>query len=321
MTTPLKEKANKIELHYFFADNSHAMNALVRNKCESYLLGIIKEISSILNARVQIETEAFNEGGLKERFVLVGKSEFLQSFTASIFNDVLPLEVDLQKTVNEEDKDETKQRIDKLRKELREYEKDSKSKLDMENVVSVFESNLKIIKRKSNFYKQISACPKVTKLSAQLLDAENKELKKAVTVSRKKFDAFMLEGDALKPEIDKDATIEIVSPVLKMGSYKWKGIYVQTGKTINFSMKDVEFKNDVISQSIPFKNGTRIDCSLEINRKMNEFGEEVITGYSVLEVISKQDDEVVTEIVKQKPAKKKKEREMQQLDLFASMFQ
>jgi hypothetical protein len=36
--------------------------------------------------------------------------------------------------------------------------------------------------------------------------------------------------------------IEIVSPVLKTGSYKWKGIYMQANKTISFAMRDEEFK-------------------------------------------------------------------------------
>ena len=108
MISPVKETVNKIELHYFFADTSHSMNALIRNKCEINLLGILKEISTVLNARLQIETEAYAEGGLKERFVLRSKSEFIRSFAAAVFHYVLSLEVDIEKTVSEENKEETK---------------------------------------------------------------------------------------------------------------------------------------------------------------------------------------------------------------------
>ena len=95
MSISVKEASGKIELHYFFADTSHSMNALIRNKCEVNLLGILKEISTVLGSRVQVETEAYKEGGLVERFVLRSKSEFMRSLTTAVFHYVLPLEVDI----------------------------------------------------------------------------------------------------------------------------------------------------------------------------------------------------------------------------------
>ncbi|MCW5907678.1 MAG: hypothetical protein KIS94_07465 [Chitinophagales bacterium] len=318
---PVKENVNKVELHYFFADESHSMNALIRNKCESYLLGIFKEISSVLNARLLTESEAFTEGGLREKFLLRGKHEHLCSFAASVFHYILPLEVDIEKVVSEENKQSAKQSIEQLRKELKEYEHDKNFKINMENAAALFAGNLKIIKLKSNFFRHLSNSEKVTKLSVQLLNADGTHSGKANVVNRKRFSTYMLVADTLKPETDEAAMIEIVSPVLKTGSYKWKGVYVQKGKTINFSMKDVAFKEEVINQSIPFKNGTRIECVLESTRKMNEFGEVVVTGYSVLTVSKKLDGESVTETPQGKVVRKKKEVEMQQLDLFGSLFQ
>ena len=311
-----KDPLHKIELHYYFSDESHSMHALIRNKCEGYLLGILKEISTVLNARLYIETEAFAEGGLRERFVLRGKSEFTRSFAATVFNFVLPLEVDIERTVNEEDKQQTKQSIEILRREIRDHGRDNDAKIDMDNVETLFRNNLKIIKLKSNFYRQLSGCEKVTKFSVQLVNAQNNYAGKAANIQRKQFDTYMLIADTLKPETDKAAVIEIISPVLKTGSYKWKGIYAHTGKIINFNMKDDDFKNEVISQGMAFKNGTLIECTLESTRKMSELGEVVVTGYSVLEVAKKQDGEVVVATPRPKPAKKKKEVEVQQLDLF-----
>ncbi len=316
MIPAVKEPINKIELHYFFSDESHSMNALIRNKCESYLLGILKEISIVLNARLKIETEAYAEGGLKERFVLLGKSELLRSFAATIFHYVLPLEVDIEKTVSEENKNDSKQRIDKMRRELRDHENDPKARVDMENVTTLFRNNLKIIKLKSNFYRQLNNCEKVTKLSVQMVNAQGDLTGKVNTINRKRFDSYMLIADTLKPETNEAAVIEIVSPVLKNGSYKWKGIYILTGKLISFSMKDDSFKDTIISQGLQFKNGTRIECVMESSRKMSEFGGVVVTGYSVLEVSKKLDDEVATEMPAIRTVKKKKEPVMQQLDLF-----
>jgi len=56
--------ANKIELHYFFRDSSHRMNAFTRNYCEKEILLIFKEVSQILNIEIELEAEALKEGGL-----------------------------------------------------------------------------------------------------------------------------------------------------------------------------------------------------------------------------------------------------------------
>ena len=320
MAISVKESVSKIELHYFFSDTSHSMNAMIRNKCEVNLLGILKEIASTLGARVQVETEAFAEGGLRERFVLHSKSEFIRSMVAALFHYVLALEVDIEKVVNEEDKDKTKRAIEKLRKELKEYEKDNDTEVDLDNAAAIFGSNLKILKLKSNFYRHINNCEKSTKFSVQQLKNDNSLSGKANIVARKKFDTYMLVADTLKPETDEAAVIEIISPVLKVGSYKWKGIYLSTGRIINFSMKDNDFKNEIINQGTLFKNGTRIECILDSTRKMSEFGEVTVTGYSVPRVTRKLDDAASVDIAHVKPAKKKKEPEIQQLDLFGAMF-
>lgn len=315
-----KDWALKIEMHYQFTDESHSMNAHIRNKCESYLLGILKEISTVINGRLLIESEALTPGGLREKFVLKGKSEWLKHVAASVFHYVLPLEVDIEKAVSEEDRMRMKNAIEKLRKELREAEREDGEAPDMENIEAVFKGNLKIIKLKSNFFRQITNAEKVSKLSVQLYTKDDQPLGKATTVQRKQFSTYMLVADTLKPETNETALIEIISPVLKTGNYKWKGIYLETGKIINFAMKDEAFKNEVINQSMPFKNGTRIECTLESTRKMSELGEILVTGYSVSTVHRKLDDEKVTEMPKSALPKKKKEPEMQQLDLFGSLF-
>lgn len=320
MSIAAKEGVTKIELHYYFADTSHSMNAMIRNKCEVNLLGILKEINSVLNARLQVETEAYTPGGLCERLVLRGKSDYLKSLMAAVFHYVLPLEVDIEKVVNEENKEDTKKRTDKLRREIKEWERDGETKVDMDNVELLFRNNLKIIKLKSNFYRQITNAEKVIKLAVQQLKADDSPAGKPNTIVRKKFDTYMLVADTLKPETDEAAVIEIISPVLKVGNYKWKGIYLSTGKTINFNMKDDDFKNEVINQGALFKNGTRIECTLESTRKMSEFGEVTVTGYTVTIVTKKHDDVSATEITHAKPVKKKKEPELQQLDLFGSLF-
>lgn len=320
MSISLKKDVSKIELHYFFSDTSHSITALIRNKCELNLLGIFKEITSILGARIQVEAEAHTPGGLIDYYLLRGKSDFSRSITAAIFHYVLPLEVDIEKAVNDEDKDEIRKRVDKLRKELKESEREDANLIDMNNVAVLFRNNLKIIKLKSNFFRQLNNSEKVTKLSVQQIMNDNNAVGKPNVINRKKFDTYMLVADTLKPETDQNAIIEIISPVLKVGNYKWKGIYKSIGRTVNFVMKDEDFKNEVINQGTLFKNGTRIECKLEITRKMSEFGEVTVTGYSVTTVSKKLDGDASADIVHARPVKKKKEAEQKQLDLFGTLF-
>lgn len=60
------EVANKFELHYYLNDESHQINAFLRNKCEAELLAIISEISAILDIEVELVATAVKEGGFRE---------------------------------------------------------------------------------------------------------------------------------------------------------------------------------------------------------------------------------------------------------------
>lgn len=57
--------AGKLQLHYYLDGGSHSMDALVRNKCEAEILALIQEASNEFGFQLAIESEAFQEGGLK----------------------------------------------------------------------------------------------------------------------------------------------------------------------------------------------------------------------------------------------------------------
>ena len=101
-------------------------------------------------------------------------------------------------------------------------------------------------------------------------------------VKREQFKTFILTENKDR-ELIENAEIEIISPVLKEGKYKWRGIY--NGNKIDFSMGDSGFKNDVITQKHNFINGTSIICDLEISRTFDEYGEEVKISYKVKKVL------------------------------------
>ena len=58
--------ANKFQMHYYFGDDSHTMDALVRNRCEAEVIAILTEIAKTLDESILIECEAHREGGLRD---------------------------------------------------------------------------------------------------------------------------------------------------------------------------------------------------------------------------------------------------------------
>jgi len=61
----VKDDLKKFSLHYFLDDNSHSMDARVRNQCEAHFLTLAYEAIEILGFDLQIEAEASSESGRK----------------------------------------------------------------------------------------------------------------------------------------------------------------------------------------------------------------------------------------------------------------
>lgn len=313
--------ANKLELHYYFdeSDNSHTMNAFVRNRCEFELLQIYSELQKELELDVRVETEAFEEGGLTEFWTFLSDNAVQITLILTGLSQVLS-RIPLRKSKLEKKDlklsvEERKLNIKALKKQLKEKEP---KQITIQNLNLIIDSNPKILKHLSNYYKQLYNYPKVKKISATKLNQEKEKVEETKFISRTDFDKFVIESDELESEIDENATIEIISPVLKKGKYKWKGIYSKIGEAVDFYMKDKIFKNSVIAEGIEFKNGTFIDCILEKTRKINEIGEIYVSGYSVLTVLKKHYENIVEETPQGIKYRKEKEAEKQQLKLFDS---
>lgn len=313
--------ANKLELHYYFdvSDNSHTMNAFVRNRCEFELLQIYTELQKELELDVKIETEAFEEGGLIEVWTFLADNAIQITLLLTALSQVIS-RIPLKKTKLEEKDlklsiEERKLNIKALKKELKGKEPEQ---ITIQNLNLIIDSNPKILKHLSNYYKQLYNYPKVKKISTTKLSVIKTKVEESKFIARTEFDKFVIESDELKSEIDETATIEIISPVLKKGKYKWKGVYGKIGEAVDFYMKDKIFKQSVIAEGIEFKNGTFIDCILEKSRKINEIGEIYTSAYSVLTVLKKHYENTVAETPQGKRFRKEKEAEKQQFKLFGN---
>lgn len=172
-------QANILEIHYWFDDNSHSMDAYIQNKCEYEILAIIKEVASLLSLEVIVETEPFGEGGLKKWLKAISKAENKKgTITTTILVALIsvllitPLSKGMEKVIDKlfEDTEMNDLQKEKLKQEI--------ERLKQENALGIMtvDHSTLIKKRKSNFYNTLEKYPKVDKVSFTVLN-EHKERK------------------------------------------------------------------------------------------------------------------------------------------------
>lgn len=312
-------RINKLEVHYYLKDDSHFMDAFVRHKCEAEILAIAKEIAETFNIKIGIENEAFREGGLKELWKFLGKNSNQITLILTVITVVLSripvsngeLE-DLQKENLRLQNEEKKLQIEKLKQELN-HENLKVDDTTIKEVADVFDTNYKIIKHVSNFYQSLNPYERVTKISSTVLLEDNTPATKPVFVDRDQFTKFILASDELPDLNIENAVIEIISPVLRPGTYKWKGIY--EGRTMDFFMKDEKYKESVIKKEVTFQSGYAIECILTISRKMDDLGNIQNTSYAVSTVIGETEGNSFVETEQGKKYKQRKKDVESQLTL------
>ncbi len=314
-------KGNTIELHYWFNDNSHTMNAIVFNKCEYEFLGIIKEIAQKLKIEFDVDTEPLQEGGLRSWFKFSSKEKDTFKIGVMLFLATNVLGTPLTTTLEELtrtaiqsvfESDEVKQL--KEQKQIADLKYDiAKIEAEIEKLSHSIDENV-IKKRRSNYYESLNTCNKVNKVSVAVTDSEKYNKYYQREVLKKDFTNYIMTSDDAEPDNDENAIIEIISPVLKKGKYKWSGIY--NGDAITFKMKSNEFKTLVQTGQIQFKNGSSIDCHLVTNKKINAEGEVYISSYEVVLVNNYFENDKPIETPEGRRKRQKREAELQQLNLF-----
>ena len=309
-----------LEIHYWFKDESHSMDATVQNKCESEILGILKTIAAVFGEEILIETEPVGEGGLIRFFkIILKKSSKNPVATAMMVTLATTLIITplgtgiiklLDKTIENIYEDKEDKFLDKEKKKA-EIEN---IKADTELKKQQLEKSSVIIKRRSNFYETLEKYPKVEKVSIVIQDDNKKPQADEYIIERKNFKQFILSSDELAPREINDVTIEIISPVLKKGNYKWRGVY--NDSATSFNMKSNEFKSLVQTGAIEFKNGTTIKCLLELKIKLKNDGEEEVTEYNILRVNEYFDNNKPVETQEGVSYRKKQLAKKNQLALF-----
>ena len=103
--------------------------------------------------------------------------------------------------------------------------KNEKIKQELKDVVIKIDSNQKIKKYKSNFYEEIEKEKRIQKILFAVEDNYRLPISKEHYILQENCKEYILPSNEIETEPIEDAVIEIISPVLKKGNYKWKGIY------------------------------------------------------------------------------------------------
>lgn len=275
-----------LELHYFLDNDKHEIDALIRNKCEAEVLAIVKEIASVLDIEAKLLAQPPKNGGFRDYWKALGKNSSQLQVVLMAATILTTFYLTYDPEGDERAKELELLKIQELKLKIKRLEQEESRNTTKELASSVaknLEKNLKIIKRKSNFYTHLNNEPQIKKVEFSASQNNNTPIFEGNSVDRANFRDFILNTNRLRAEEDTNAQIEIISPVLKDGNYKWKGMYKDL--PISFTMTDGKFKESVLIDGLNFHAGTSIVCLLRIHRELDEVGDVKIKGYSVPTVI------------------------------------
>ena len=313
--------SNTVELHYYFTDQEHRIDAFVQNRCEHELLTLMKELTKYFEFEFLIETELTQSGGIRKFFKIkpnnLSKKDKKQIdvavctaiCTALITSFLInPLSIPVTKIVSNlmdrifEDKELAEIEKEKAKEELKSL------KLDNIKKQQEIESNAQLRISRSNFYEILNEYDRLD--SVEFLEEDEQKNKVIVyqRIPQIDFEKYIIQQDTLEDEVVENAMIAIVSPVLSKNTknIKWRGYY--NGELVPLIMKSEEFVTSVDEGLIEFKNGFIINCNMRIEREKKKDDEEK-RRYIVTEVISYVINEKVFETMVGKRYKQAKKDE------------
>lgn len=316
-----------LETHYYFNDNSHTMNAFVKNRCDRALLAIIEEASKELDVTQSLKVEVLpiSKGSLIEwhQFVVspAGSIALLTLFVNALacilaMKPPAPPESELDIENKRLDIRKKKLEIKLLEKKLSDTDEQDSVAVESikEDMYDVLINNFKIRKNLSVFYENIIEYDKISAIGHATYNKNHKIILPEKKVDRSKFNDFILDSNEFE-EVDEYAKIIIYSPNLDKGRHKWRGLYEKEDRVIAFSMKDSAFKNDVESGVITFKNGSTIRAVLTTKIKIDMTGSESSRTYAVEKVLRYTHDKGYTDTTQGKEYKAKRKDEKAQLSI------
>jgi len=268
----------EFQIHYYLADDSHSMDAAIRNRAEKDFLEAVSRISEILGHPISVETVPYEEGGLKETFLYISLG--LGTYLAPAVNNIVTHYFTKDAEIQQLDKRIKEQALKSLQLDNQHKEALLDEEENSEDKLTRLFNDKKVARSVSSYYQKIEGYNKVRRIGFSNLSADKV---KEYLVDREYFDRFIIK-DTKDTVEDDDASIEIISPILNTGTFKWRGIYKDA--PIDFSMGDKSFENEVNDGQHSFVHGSNINCHLITTITYDAFGDEVKRSSSVTEVHS-----------------------------------
>lgn len=267
----IENEKQSIKIHYYFDDDSHSMDAFVRNKMEREYLKLLGEIGRTFEFDFCMETRARQEGGLIEivDFLLrIDPNSLMYCLSAvkiakffqPTINEIATYYLTGKCKKDKLDREEQEERIKKLKRENSGFDSEGFERF-LEQSLEKLEQNPKLKRFLSAFYVFAKQYPKIQKIGYQIGDNSEK------IIHREEFDNFIV-NDIEEDIDDYEAVIKIISPILNGSRGKWTGFYKE--EAIHFSMDDKVFQEDIERGIYNFQNGTEILCHLKIEQTLDE---------------------------------------------------
>lgn len=294
------ESFGEFKVHYHLHGGVHRMDAVLRNRAEGELLALLKEVGVVLGLPVHVETHAYGEGGLVEYLNLIFQNKEQIATVMTLLSPLLgaPFYIDKIK----QSKQQTalnELNLQKIKLEIKEKE-DAATTREAEKVRSIESKNKvlelespptadeiaqalltrkRVARRRSNYYEALLVDSKIEAVG--FAPSHGKDVME-LRVPRGNFSSYVIAKSDLEPLIYERMSLEIVSPVLRSGAIKWRGIFDK--KVVSFELLDQAFRSEVASQKVQFQNGTTLICDFEVHQREDDVGDVEVAGYAVTKV-------------------------------------
>jgi len=247
---------------------------------------------------VHVETHAYGEGGLVEYLNLIFQNQTQIASVMAILGPLLAAPFYLDKYKQSKQQTQINElNLKKIKLEIQEKEdaaaeREGKKLTEAKNNVLPLESmptadevaqalltRKKIARRRSNYYEILLIDSQIDAVG--FVPSHRKDAIENM-VKRSDFANFVIARSDLEPLVYEHIPIEIVSPVLRSGSIKWRGLFEK--KVVSFELQDQAFRREVVSQNVQFQNGTTLICDFEVHQREDDTGDIEIAGYAVTKV-------------------------------------
>lgn len=298
----------ELELHYFFEDiTSHSMNAKIHNECDKYFINTLVHLNKYLDIPFEVEVLAKEEGGvrsiykicIKNPLVLIVLTALVTSSIQQFFTSNFAPAINISEGV--------KNKLDNVEKIKERIKSGNMTEQEFDYIA---ENDTDLKKLKSSFFKTASQDKKIRAIEVGAVKQNKEPVFNKIKVESSDFKKYILEDTQDVNEINVDAKIYIVAPILTKGRKDlWKGIY--DNQPIEFRVSDKVFLENVYQHIIKFSAGTYINCTMNLKITSSSIDDKEKTSRCVTDVITWGDEENTKTIYKKKTQKKGSENDDQ----------